>query len=751
MKNKIKRLMAIICCIAICVTTLSGCNPDSGSTTAGEENTTGSAETGNGETNGDKTETDETEEDVMVEVKDQVKLENEHLAVTLSVKNGLEISSIYDKLNNHEYLASSHPLFSYNVTTDLEVGGYNSLGTFNSLYDVKITSAQANEKGTKLVVELDLSYYKGLSVVAVVDTSTDEMTVQITVKNATEKPIYIWLNYPNYSSLLIPGKANEAFAMIPSEVGWVGQYGGNNSYGNGYNDETGLPTGINVMQVAAIYNVNGEGGIYFYDQTGDEMSDTPVSHLQISQKRIQSRWGKEIEANTEAASPVIAMGVIHDNDWHAAVDAFMEHQSDLLENKDGIPEWLLEAGAVYAARREGTGGTYQAVAETGDLNTRIGSFYDMDQLLDEAQDFGTDVVLVVDFYEKAVTEGLDFDLAQKIDSMPYWNKGDYVPREDLGGEEAFIAGIQKVHDRGGKVMVYVEPFIIFEFSQIGRTLGQRWAARLTSGAMDTSYGLCYTMIPAYETWQNYLVNQCVRLVEDYGVDGIFLDSLGWQWNHWYYNQAELDIYSLEEYNQGFIELNNRIREAIREINPEAVVLSESAGGPLPAYNDGGWASQNVWGKTTDIGVIVASPVRYASPTVNFITNGNNLNELNQVFAAGFSLALNDVWDADKDYISELVKIRRDYKDAMVYGQQAYQPETGSTYTVAYYYDGTDNVVIPVVNAVAAAYSGTVQLDAAEAGQVYTDLLTGNKYTVSNDGTIELSIPGKTLVVLQREK
>ncbi len=729
MKRHVRKGMAVAACAAVFLSMAAGCKPT-------EETPSDNSETSQGG----------------VAVMETVKLENDQMSMSLNVKDGLAVTSIYDKLNDNECLPKDHPLFKYNITTNLEIGGYESKGTFDSQTDVYVNSATLSENGKTLTVETTPATHEGLVFVAVVDASTDEITVQLTVKNNSDAAIYARMNYPQYVSLNAPGSSADSMAMIPSEIGWVGPYGQGHSYGNGFNDQTGLPTGYNVMQVAAIYNSKGLGGIYFYDQTGDEMSGNPPVHMQIGNKQVTGHWGKQIEAKAEATSPIVAMGVIpQDNDWHYAIDAYMEHQDDLLQNELGIPAWLSEAGAVYSARREGTGGTYQTMPETGDLSTRIDSFYDMDQLLDEAEDFGTNVIALIDFYEKANPERVSPTLREEVDSMPYWNKGDYIPREDLGGEEAFKAGIQKVHDRGGRVFVYVEPFILFQYSELAAEVGSSWAARLPDGKIDTSYALCYTMIPAYKEWQDYVVETCKRLVEEYGVDGIFLDSLGWQWNHWFYVNAEKHIYSLEEWNQGFITLVQRIRETIREIKPDAVVLSESAGGPLPAYNDGGWAAQNTWGDTAQTGAIWASPVRYAysSAEVNFITNGNDLNGLNQVFAAGFSLALSDYWDDNKAYISQLVNIRKEYKDALVYGKQAYQPTTATTDVIAYCYEGTDNMLIPIVNSSDAAYSGAVALNADQAGQTFTDLLTGETYTAGADGVVYVPLDGQSLAVLQR--
>ena len=44
-------------------------------------------------------------------------------------------------------------------------------------------------------------------------------------------------------------------------------------------------------------------------------------------------------------------------------------------------------------------------------------------------------------------------------------------------------------------------------------------------------------------------------------------------------------------------------------------------------------------------------------------------------------------------IQTLVEIRQPYKDALIYGMQPYQPQTGSTDVAAYFYKGTDHQII----------------------------------------------------------
>lgn len=734
-----KRMTVIILCIALCLPLLIGCET--------QEPPIGTQPTGGGE------DTVYSENSILPDYtqtmnEKEYTLSSENLQWKISWKNGVKLLSIFDTALSHEYLPKSFSLFNYATRENLTVGGYKSDGIQKASED-RVTKAYLNSKGTKLTLEVTSKQIEDLAFTVVLEAENGQVHMQITTHNLSVSERIVYLDYPTITQLEIPGEAGDARVMLPSEIGWVGPYDNQSSYGNGFDlGYAVMPTGWNVMQVAALYNAKGEGGIYFFDRNGDVMSDIPALNLYVGGKTVTARWTKQLEGNTSAVSAVLTTGLIHDDDWHTAVDAYMLHQSDSLTNDAGIPAWLLEAGAVYSARREGTGGTYQAFPENGSMLTRISHYDEMDKLLEEANSFGTDVVLLVDWYEVADTSGLDADLASKIKKMPYWNKGDYVPRSDMGGEEAFRNGIAKVHEQGGKVMVYVEPFIIFHFSNIGRTIGFRWGAHNVMGALDDSYALCYTMVAAYDKWQDYIVGVCEKLVQEYDVDGIFLDSLGWQWNRLYYTRADEEIYSYEEYNQGFLELNNRVREAIRKIKPDAVVLSESAGGPLPAYNDGGWASQNVWGDTTTAEGILASPVRYAS-NVNFITNGNNIAELNQVFAAGFSLAVSDYWNADSAYIKKLVQIRRDYTDAMVYGEQE-QYKTDRENVVAYGYVSEEDLIVPIVNAGHAGYSGTVNVRLAQ-GSILTDLLSGKSYTVGEDGTITVAVDAGELLVLHIKK
>ena len=197
-----------------------------------------------------------------------------------------------------------------------------------------------------------------------------------------------------------------------------------------------------------------------------------------------------------------------------------------------------------------------------------------------------------------------------------------------------------------------------------------------------------------------------------------------------------------EYSRAVLELADQVRDAI---GPDRVVLCESTSGQLAGHVHGGFSSdlgqkvaQQRW---RNQGRILASPVRYGMPQVNFISNGLDMNELHQIYAAGHPLALCWNWHsyadnpkregpdvfmhrkAERDQIKQLLTVRNSLKNALVYGRQTYQPDTGDDDVAAYFYEGSTRSVLTVVNtSTIRSYSGLLQLRPSEASKVWYNAL-----------------------------
>lgn len=452
----------------------------------------------------------------------------------------------------------------------------------------------------------------------------------------------------------------------------------------------------------------------------------------LSATEVLAFWRADLGPGQVIELPRLGIGVHHKGDWRAAVDYYVAGNQWSWRHS-APPTWFREAGGIYSFAGEGSGGIYMDfpnIADGRDLAGRIGNFQNLPQLFEEAQELGTKVVYLWNYWEKASDGPTDY----------YANKGDYIPREDMGGVAAFKEGIAAIHGQGGRVILYVEPFIIYCQSNIGRSFGESWDDTRINPPF---YGdKNFAMIAPFRPWQDYVLAVALRLVHEYGADGIFLDSWGWQWN-WPLQNSEMGRPCTPwEYSRGVLELADRVRDVI---GPDRVVLCESTSGQLGQFVHGGLSSdlgQKVAGQRwRNQSRILASPVRYGMPQVNFISNGQDMNELHQIYAAGHPLALCWNWhthpgnrqypgpdvfmhrEDDRDHIKQLLTVRNNLKNALVYGRQTYQPETGDDDVAAYFYEGTSQSVLTVVNAsTTTTYSGRLVLRASEASKVWHSAL-----------------------------
>jgi hypothetical protein len=237
------------------------------------------------------------------------------------------------------------------------------------------------------------------------------------------------------------------------------------------------------------------------------------------------------------------------------------------------------------------------------------------------------------------------------------------------------------------------------------------------------------MMAPFGAWQEYITSICERLVCLCKVDGIFLDSYGWQMNWPMIVAEDGRPCTPAEHVRGVLQLAERVRTTIRRHNPDAVVLGETSSGPIGRHWDGGLSAEFAWDWTIAASrdKLLGSPMRYAAPEVSFYSNGRDLAQLHQVFAAGHGLALSSLWEPTfmhtyRDHIRALVSIRQQYKDALIYGPQEYQPETSSDAVVAYFYRGAENQILTIVNTVDQPSGVNIRLRQTETNAMWQDLL-----------------------------
>jgi hypothetical protein len=208
-----------------------------------------------------------------------------------------------------------------------------------------------------------------------------------------------------------------------------------------------------------------------------------------------------------------------------------------------------------------------------------------------------------------------------------------------------------------------------------------------------------------------------------------------------------------------------VRAAVRAINPRAVVLGGTTAGPIASHWDGGLAGDFSRELPTAHGAdlpLLASPVRAAYPHVSISSNGRNLNQLHQVFAAGHGLALNPWWPGAPDggrvsmlaqaaHIRALVLARQRFKDALVYDDQLYQPVTHDPTVAAYRYRGSSHDVVTIVGTDQTPRQVDLQLRGEQDGAWWRDILAEDEsFQLVDHVLAAITMPAISLRILVRQ-
>lgn len=495
------------------------------------------------------------------------------------------------------------------------------------------------------------------------------------VSNHSDEALSVELRLPWFEPADVPAGA---VAMLPIEAGSVRPLAsGGLSFGGFFTHLTFECAGSS-MPVAHVGLPEGNSGVALV-LPGEARAD---NILECSPAGVGRRCTVYLPpgASTDLAPCYV---IATDGDWHASIDLV-----DRLCPVDppDTPDWFRYAGAIHNPLAEGGGGIYQ-IEETVSLTDRIDSFLDLPDLLDEARDFGTEVVQLFDYWDSPFP-----------DARPaYWHKGDYLPRAALGGLPALAAGVEQLHRQGGRILLYLEPFIVYRDTIVGRERGQDWAARDPwTGELLDIYPDNYTMPPWHPGWRQWVLDKARWIVGEVGADGVFLDSFGWQWNWLSATGDDPRPRDARTWNDATVSLVREVRQVIRAIRPDAVVMTESLPATLLGVSDGGLDASFAWNASNNRPGPLRSPVRAARPGVGIFTNGSGLAELHEVFANGLNLALSRRWLPHRYHIRQLVELRRSRRDSLVDGTVREMAE-GSDRVLGLHYTGDRSEVVVLLS------------------------------------------------------
>lgn len=381
--------------------------------------------------------------------------------------------------------------------------------------------------------------------------------------------------------------------------------------------------------------------------------------------------------------------------------------------KEDIPGWFRQTVALYAPCTETSGGSLLTLPVQV-LCEKISHFEQLGRLLAEAQSLGTNLLYLTDYWE---------GVGGCIDPYSCWiNKGEYVPRSDFGGASALAEAIRQVHAMDGRVVLYVEPFIVYILSDLGQTRARRWAMCDASGQWYFPYFANWTMCPNCAEWRWWLCDVCHELIQSLGADGLYFDSFGFQWDWECFSPLHAHQPGEADFEQGVYRLIAQVREVVRAVNPDAVVMTEGPQRQTLRFSDG---SQH-W----DIAQILASPGLEHLARYRLFVGGYNIDSINLAAAFGYNLALGPLWLSQSFYIRTIVSGRRALKDALVFGRHVAILDCDTDRLLANLFAGSANDVVTAVNLSNSELTARIFLPGRYSETDWTDYQSGRSLRAS---------------------
>ena len=208
--------------------------------------------------------------------------------------------------------------------------------------------------------------------------------------------------------------------------------------------------------------------------------------------------------------------------------------------------------------------------------------------------------------------------------------GTYHFRSDLGGPEAIRAGVERMHRMGRRVMFYVAAISTRKDSDLfkGENIDD-WLLMEQPGKMlDIGYPFGVSMCHGYSPWQDHVAAVCKRLLEESGADGVRLDEFGTP-SITCHNPAHHHA-SPYDGNKWALELLRKVRAAMDEVNPDAILMTEAACDFLHVHSDAGGLQMFYPGHEIDALRVAAPTYRgpaYTPGAVECALNGIVANRL----------------------------------------------------------------------------------------------------------------------------
>jgi hypothetical protein len=261
-------------------------------------------------------------------------------------------------------------------------------------------------------------------------------------------------------------------------------------------------SGRHPLQVTDLFNPGLGGGLYVMTHDLADISKYFVvskteqgADFAIDYSPREYQPGEKIEI----APTVIAC---HTGDWREALAAYRRWVATWYQPQVPRQQWFLEC---FNYR--------QHLLREGLYDFKTKTYHMQEALQKDIDFFGR-----VDYFHI-------FDFGQ---SDPYGRVGDYNHYDEVGGAQALAGAIKGVQEKGVRVGLYLEGYLVDERSVFGREHVKDWGIVAPNGQLalwepgSTEHFMC----PSVAGWQDYLAATYRRVASELHPDGLYIDEHG---------------------------------------------------------------------------------------------------------------------------------------------------------------------------------------------------------------------------------
>ncbi|MBR4941694.1 MAG: hypothetical protein IKZ19_06825 [Clostridia bacterium] len=408
-----------------------------------------------------------------------------------------------------------------------------------------------SEKGASVTYSLG----RGLSAQLGIELADDCARLSLKLTNCGDCEVSLIPDFPRLDGVCLPDDGRMLGVNQAGAVDRIWAYPGG-VYGNAADQSA---------QLGCLFHENTCLGFYIEDP------EFVGKYIRYSRPAVSVIWFPEkILRPGESLTLPTAVITAYAGSWHETprkYSAWFRKSFDLPE----IPDSIRSNDSYRGMWFEKKGKPNSPVAPLGQPLDRF------EELSVHFDEYGVDI-LEYAFFSQLSAQEKPLDFINCCGSTRRHTDGLNVVRSDLGGKEALRRGVELAHEKGKKVMLYVEGLIVPRESDLFKVIPQaeNWKYMNPDGSNDGPYtydGFVH-MCCGSEEWQDHLANTCARLVADTGVDGIRLDSFAFY--HWPCYDPAHHHHSPFDCNKWMIRLLKKVRSAVTAVKPDAILATESA-------------------------------------------------------------------------------------------------------------------------------------------------------------------------------